>query len=391
MKDWQKGYLLEYLLELEDFYSRYNTHSCSPFSAMKKNTIASGLYGNTLKIYEHDEKRIVMVDTKIARTRSAITMYGNVKIGVKEKGDRVITKLAWKEGHEKTATEVIESFTEPCWLYIWAEDKEANDIAKKAGFEWVGTKVTTFGELYAVYYKDARNMLFNEPRQHPTRLKVEDCSLERVDIDPAELYTSIQPLIDAIKDFDEEYTNHYSNYNKGKSWSALSLRGYSPDPAFITKPVEMSKKWQLEHIKEDFVMQDTELRMRLPQVEYPLETVNLFGSNLHRIRLMRLAPNGGELERHTDQVDPDTGVKNGNVMRFHFPLITNEDVLFTIWQVDGTKKTIHMREGECWYLDTRKPHSAVNNGTTDRIHLVVDVEANDKIRELIDGTSNRVF
>ena len=57
MKDWQKGYLLEYLLELEDFYSRHNTHSCSPFSAMKKNTIASGLYGNTLKIYEQDEKR----------------------------------------------------------------------------------------------------------------------------------------------------------------------------------------------------------------------------------------------------------------------------------------------------------------------------------------------
>ena len=155
MKDWQKGYLLEYLLELEDFYSRHNTHSCSPFSAMKKNTIASGLYGNTLKIYEHDEKRIVMVDTKIARTRSAITMYGSIKIGVKEKGDRVITKLAWKEGHEKTATDVIESFTEPCWLYVWAEDNEANDIAKKADFEWVGTKVTTFGELYAVYYKDA--------------------------------------------------------------------------------------------------------------------------------------------------------------------------------------------------------------------------------------------
>ena len=203
-----------------------------------------------------------------------------------------------------------------------------------------------------------------------------------------ELYTSIQPLINEVKDLDVEYTNHYSNYNKGKSWSALSLRGYSPDPAFITKPVEMSKRWQLEHIKEDFIMQDTELRGGLFQVE---EVLGLFPSALHRIRLMRLAPNGGELERHTDQVDPDTGVKNGNVMRFHFPLVTNEDVSFTTWQVDGTKKTIHMREGECWYLDTRKPHSAVNNGTTDRIHLVVDVEANDKIRELIDGTSNRVF
>ena len=98
---------------------------------------------------------------------------------------------------------------------------------------------------------------------------------------------------------------------------------------------------------------------------------------------MKLTPDGGELERHTDQVDPDSGVQDGKVMRFHFPLITNDDVVFTMWGVDGKPKSVNMQVGECWYLDTRKPHRAINNGNTDRIHLVVDVEADDKIRELI--------
>ena len=52
MKKWQHGYELDYLLEKEKFYSRYNEYSCSPFSAVKKNTIATGLHEKTLTTYE---------------------------------------------------------------------------------------------------------------------------------------------------------------------------------------------------------------------------------------------------------------------------------------------------------------------------------------------------
>jgi len=382
MKKWQHGYELDYLLELENYWSDYNKHSFSPFSAMKKNVIATGLHSNTLKIYEQSDKRIVFLDTKIAKGSSPITMYGNIKIGVKEKGDRTITKLAWVEGQENQAKEILTSFAEPCWLYVWAEDETSNQIAKDAGFNWVGTKVTTFAELYAIYFRESRhtNALFGEGREHPIRMDVEDCALEQTNIEKVDLYNHIFPLIKAVEELDSEYTNHYSNYNKKKSWGALSLRGYTSDPAFITKPEEMSKKWQLENIDEKFSMQDTELRTALPQVE---EILKLLPGNLHRVRLMKLIPNGGELERHTDQVDPDSGVQNGKVMRFHFPLITNDDVVFTMWGVDGKPKSANMKVGECWYLDTRKPHQAINNGDSDRIHLVVDVEANDEVRGLI--------
>jgi hypothetical protein len=220
--------------------------------------------------------------------------------------------------------------------------------------------------------------LFDDPRVHPARFSTEDCSIERADVESFDASL----LIDAVTKISTEYTNHYSNYNKDKSWSALSLRGYTKDPNFITKPAEMNKKWQLENINEEFAIQDTEIRKVLPQAE-PL--LSMFPGELHRVRLMNLSPNGGELERHTDQVDPDSGVQNGKVMRFHFPLITNDDVEFTTWQVDGTKKTVQMKVGECWYIDTRKPHRAINNGVTNRIHLVVDVEANDEVRRLIEN------
>jgi hypothetical protein len=42
-----------------------------------------------------------------------------------------------------------------------------------------------------------------------------------------------------------------------------------------------------------------------------------------------------------------------------------------------------MQEGECWYLDTRKPHEAINGGDTDRVHLVIDVPASPQIRKLV--------
>ena len=266
MKKWQHGYELDYLLNLEEYYSNYNKYSCSPFSAMKKNTIASGLHNNTLKIYERNKEHLVFLDSKISRASSPITMYGNIRIGAKEKGDRTITKMAWIEGQENLTTEILTSFTEPCWLYVWAEDETSNQIAKDAGFNWVGTKVTTFAELYAIYFKESKhaNVLFGEGREHPTRMDVEDCSLEKTNIEKLDL---ISPLIKAVEEIDTEYTNHYSNYNKKKSWGALSLRGYTSDPAFITKPEEMSKKRQLENIDEKFNMQDTELRTTLPQVE----------------------------------------------------------------------------------------------------------------------------
>ena len=56
---------------------------------------------------------------------------------------------------------------------------------------------------------------------------------------------------------------------------------------------------------------------------------------------------------------------------------------FTSWDMYGRKHTVNMKEGELWYLDIRKPHTAINNGEQTRIHLVVDVEANDSAEDYL--------
>jgi hypothetical protein len=115
------------------------------------------------------------------------------------------------------------------------------------------------------------------------------------------------------------------------------------------------------------------MRKQFPEVDHLIASLGIDGA-LHRIRFMRLAPGNGELSRHTDQVDSDMGVKVGNLARIHFPIITNDDVIFTSWNYDGSKTEVNMKENECWYLDIRKPHKAINQGITQRIHLVIDLE-----------------
>ena len=72
---------------------------------------------------------------------------------------------------------------------IYVKDSAANKIAIDAGFTWIGTKVTTFAELYAVYFKEAANTLFDGPRQHPPRLSTEDCSIEKANLDSFDIHS----------------------------------------------------------------------------------------------------------------------------------------------------------------------------------------------------------
>jgi hypothetical protein len=54
--------------------------------------------------------------------------------------------------------------------------------------------------------------------------------------------------------------------------------------------------------------------------------------------------------------------------RIHMPIKTNTDCLFTVG--DQTK---HIKVGELWEINNNGiMHSVENNGTTDRIHLIVD-------------------
>ena len=381
MKPWQKGFELDYLVSLEDKWSEYNKHSLSPFSQMKKNSLATYL----------DKKMLVMEDdysyvTGIVNSPSKINMFKGVPIGDKQRGDRIIDRVNFTPDSVFGLTKRFWEYEEPTWLFIWQEDKEYAKLAVKSGFEYVGSKFSSFGEIIGVWFKDVPNQFFGG-REHPKKLDQENWTTRPLFED--DIITGIDPwdgLIDKdaivnirqkLHDYGMNFENHYSNYNESDSWSAISLRGYTSDPNFIIDPEEMNKKWHEKHKDQEFELQDTEYRAKFPEVETLLKWVN---TPIHRIRFMKLSPNGGTLERHTDQTDPKVGVKNGKLMRFHWPIYTNPKVIFSVWDADGYENKTHMGVGTCWYLDIRKPHRAVNDGDSDRIHLVVDVEADEELR-----------
>lgn len=53
--------------------------------------------------------------------------------------------------------------------------------------------------------------------------------------------------------------------------------------------------------------------------------------------------------------------------RVHLPLVTNENVRFTVGS-----ETLNMAEGQVYEINNRRLHSVRNDGTDDRVHLILD-------------------
>jgi Tfp pilus assembly protein PilF/quercetin dioxygenase-like cupin family protein len=71
---------------------------------------------------------------------------------------------------------------------------------------------------------------------------------------------------------------------------------------------------------------------------------------------------GGKIPKHTD-----AGFSLLNCHRVHLPIITNNDVIFS---VGGEDK--NMRVGELWEINNGAEHAVENRSNEDRVHLIVD-------------------
>ena len=159
----------------------------------------------------------------------------------------------------------------------------------------------------------------------------------------------------------EDWIAHFVSQNYQGNWDVLPLRG----PAGATHPVMM--------IYSDPTCTEFADTPFLERSGYLNEVLQSFDCSLLTVRLMRLA-SGSRILEHRDL---DLSLADG-VVRLHVPIRTNPSVDF---RVNGRR--VVMREGECWYLDLSEPHSVVNDGSEDRVHLVLDCEVNDWLREQI--------
>lgn len=157
---------------------------------------------------------------------------------------------------------------------------------------------------------------------------------------------------------DVEWIGHFVKKNYEGDWSVIPLTAREG----VTHPVQMAAA-----IPGDYNFVPTPFLELSPYMQSVLEC---FQTEKCSVRLMKLTP-GSEIKEHRDY-DLDEGE-----VRIHIPVFTNEKVSFFV-----NKKKVQMKEGECWYLRLSDPHSVINAGESDRIHLVLDLKMNDWLKQI---------
>jgi hypothetical protein len=160
-----------------------------------------------------------------------------------------------------------------------------------------------------------------------------------------------------------QWTRHYIRDNYDGDWSILPLRSRAGE----THPVRMILA---DPGAGSFV--DTPL---LQGCDYFREVLARFECPLRVVRLMRLTP-GSRIKEHTDV---DLAFEDGKV-RIHIPVTTSDRVEFYLNQ-----SRVVLAAGSTWYLRLSDPHSVVNNGAADRVHLVIDAEVNEWVEALFES------
>jgi len=92
---------------------------------------------------------------------------------------------------------------------------------------------------------------------------------------------------------------------------------------------------------------------------------NYHDGSVARVIIPKLLP-GGIIDGHKDGGDYLESVR-----RHHIPLITNENVFFTVGE-----DCVNMEEGEIWEINNNFFHEVENPSQEDRIHLLIDIIPN---------------
>jgi hypothetical protein len=159
------------------------------------------------------------------------------------------------------------------------------------------------------------------------------------------------------------WIQHFVPQNYKGDWSVIPLRAVKGT----------ADQHPIRQIYSDPAATEFEDTAALATCPYFREVLAMFGAETRTARLMRLAP-GSLIKEHADH---DLAAESGTV-RLHAPVTTNSDVVFEV-----NRRRVDMAPGEVWYLRLADPHRVANRGTTDRIHLVIDVAMSERLEALM--------
>jgi hypothetical protein len=171
-------------------------------------------------------------------------------------------------------------------------------------------------------------------------------------------------------DFNFKYYERYdvsniSNHLKDLDWNEFTFRqeSYHVHAETFTIPILWdNEKTQLKYWKDYNIFKND-----LDSIGDIL-TTKIGEGHIETAILINL-PKSKKIKPHTD-----AHIYFDSRNRIHIPIVTNDMCIF---EVDGEE--INMKQGEIWEINNSdKPHSVINNGETDRIHLLIDWKVIDK-------------
>jgi hypothetical protein len=340
------------------------------FTGVRTTDITGWLRSGFLRLVTDDEGPVAACVVRRANKLQLVHDFRDRPIAVMVPDDVLIIRMAARKGCDDALFDLVNRArgAKSLYAYAWQEHAVEREMVERLGLTLHGVKIKSTSELIGLYGWPESQEQYS--------------ALDMTGIGQLDFTYSAELLRHDLERVNLAWSNHYSYYNDHDSWQALALRGYGGDPCFIIKPLEMTKEWKrTNEDKLDWRLEDTALYNDFPAARALVERIP---ARTQRVRLMRLMPHGGELQRHTDLSDPECGTDDDQIMRLHFPIVTNDQVRFESWSLNGDRQRVHMDCGQGYYLDVRKPHTARNDGERPRVHLVVDVYANQAVREMVD-------
>ena len=155
-----------------------------------------------------------------------------------------------------------------------------------------------------------------------------------------------------------DWTPHFNTQYYEGDWSGVALRA----------PVAAHVALYPDPTAEGY--EDTETLAHCPSVSNVLDE---FHCLTEAVRFLRLGPRAVIHEHRDYRLSYEDGLA-----RVHIPIKTSGEVEFYL----GGQR-VEMKEGEAWYLNFNLPHSVKNNGTDERVHLVIDCVVNDWFKEIV--------
>lgn len=163
-----------------------------------------------------------------------------------------------------------------------------------------------------------------------------------------------------VQSLPQTWSAHFNTRHYEGEWKVLSLRVPGGDAERIIPDVVNNEEYM-----------DTSLMEACPSIK---TLVHELECPVLSVRLLNLK-SGAVIKPHRDH---ELAFEKGEA-RLHFPVFTNDKVEFYI-----EDELVPMREGECWYINANLTHRVSNNGSTDRIHLVIDCKVNDWLKQLFE-------